>query len=927
MRTLKGSTYLKKIKHQNEPFMKRNLQDHQLNRFCVAIRMTCFFLASASLTAFPASSAFSEEIIYLGNNSDLKADPTGNTSLPKSSLFPSSAANNSVTVGNKNATTQESWNTNSTPQSAPYVIYGGVDVRGAGGGASADIYENKIFISNVQYDWSGQTAPDAEKFSSGNGGDVGGMGGGSVYGGLSIGGNGGNGTSRIGGNGGSVYNNHITLNQVSLGGAAGGTGGSRDGGNGGGGVGGMGGGSIYGGLSIGGAGGGLVGHGGDGGAVYNNYLSLSGVTLIGSKGGDGGSTNASSASGGVGGMGGGSVYGGLSIGGASGLDDFMDLTPGEGGASGSVIRNHLILNNVTLIGSTAGIGGAGDSYMGGNGLDGLNGGSIYGGASLGGAGGDQGGASGNVTDNTIVLSGTSSISGDIYGGYTRGGAANIDTDTLSALGGNATNNTVTLEGSDLTIAGSVYGGYSVDGDGTVQNSRAFTGNTLNLYGYRGSLTGIYNFENYNWILPKDVVNNDTLIRITGTDKVQLDNTQHTVAMENDGTRLNAGDIVTLIDKAEGTPTLTTKQIKQGHFIIYDASLKTSNDALVLSIDGKQDSTPAGRINPTSKAFLEGRAASLAFTNQGADLISDYGISAAGSSVKRAQREGINLTPFVVVNGGSSRYNTGSHVDVRGFNMLFGVATGLELQDQSAITLGVFAERGDGNYDSYNHFSDYGSVHGTGNVRYTGGGALFHMDVAGTALSKKPSSVERGHEGLYLDGSVRTGNADMSFDSNDLTDAEGVRGKYNRKSKYYGAHGGVGYVLNIDEKQSVDVYSRYTWTRLDAEKVNIGKDKLSFNTSESSRLRLGSRYTYAYTQKIKPYVGAAYEHEFKGDVSGSAYDLSIEKPSLNGNTGIFEVGVSMNPLGSDAALSIDLGLQGYVGEREGAAGTIKAKYAF
>ncbi|MFK3644208.1 autotransporter [Pseudomonas protegens] len=821
-------------------------------------------------------------------------------------------------------------------------VLGGVSYGGAGGlinvnrvsshtsgGNGGSIIGNSITIIGVTQ--VGASGGDGGTSAGGSGG-AGGMGGGSVLGGLSSGGASGSSpnsviASSFGGNGGDVKKNTITLFDVVLKGGNGGAG-SR------GSIGGMGGGSVLGGYSAGGVGGrpsaGSFVDGGRGGDITENSITLTSVNLAGGSGGNGGpgdKTTLAGGGGGAGGMGGGSVFGGASYGGSGGALSVTALSS-NGGNGGNVSKNTISLTDVTLTGASGGSGGS--VRGGGPGAGGMAGGSIFGGLSYGGAAGPSakdisasGGKGGDVVDNKVYLSGRSVISGDIYGGYSHGGAAAVG--RVAGDGGKVINNTVALEGSDLTIAGSVYGGYSIDGDGTVQNSRAFSGNTLNLNGYRGSLTGIYNFENFNWILPKDVVNNDTLIRITGADKVKLDDTQHTVAMENDGNRLNAGDIVTLVDKAEGTPTLTSKQVKQGHFIIYDANLKTINDALVLSIDGKQDSTPAGRINPTSKAFLEGGAASLAFTNQGADLISDHGINAADSNVKRAQQEGINLTPFVVVNGGSSRYNTGSHVDVRGFNMLFGVATGLELQDRSAITVGIFAERGDGNYDSYNNLSDYGSVHGTGNVRYSGGGALFHMAVAGTAMTKTPSSSKRGHEGLYIDGSVRTGNADMSFDSTDLTDAEGIRGKYSRKSKYYGAHGGIGYVLNFDEKRSLDVYSRYTWTRMDADTVSIGKDKLSFNASESSRLRLGGRYSYAYTQKIKPYVGAAYEREFKGDVSGSAYGMSIEKPSLSGNAGVFEVGVTMNPLAANGALSIDFGVQGYAGEREGTAGTLKAKY--
>lgn len=831
-----------------------------------------------------------------------------------------------------------------------------VSTNGGDGGA---VYGNTIALTSVIL--VGATGGSGVQNAFRGGNAFGGQGGGSVFGGLSIGGTAGtsfNGLSLSysnGGNGGAISGNTITLTDVTLMGATGGAG--SDGG--------QGGGSVFGGASLGGRGGksqaqsntaNTFSNGGNGGAVYGNTITLTDVTLTGADGGVGGvQPLPGGASGGAsGGHGGGSVFGGLSSGGAGGTT--VAFTNGftngssNGGDGGTVSSNTIILNNVTLIGGTGGTGGI-SRPLAGDGSDGLKGGSVFGGLSNGGAGGysivassgspsANGGNGGAVSGNAITLSGKSSLTGDIYGGYSRGGTAGQTSNNggitfdpgTTGSGGVVENNTVTLIGADLTIGGSVYGGYSVDGDGTVHNTRAFTGNTLNLIGYRGSLVGIYNFEKYNWVLPKDVVNNDTLIKITGSDKVSLYDTQHTVALENDGNRLNAGDTVTLIDKAGGSTALTTltnKEVKQGHFIVYDASLSTSTGALVLRIDGKQDNTPAGRINPTSKAFLEGRAASLAFNNQGADLVSDYGINSAHFSLEQLKKDGsdLNLTPFLAVNGGSSRYSTGSHIDVRGSNMIFGVATGLEFKDQSAMTLGLFVEHGDGSYNSYNSFSNDGSVHGKGNVRYTGGGALFHINVAGTSRNKATVSTAGTHEGLYLEGSVRTGNADMSFDSNDLTDAEGVRGRYNSKSKYYGAHGSVGYVLELDKKQSLDVYSRYTWTKQEGDKVSIGKDKLNLNASESSRLRLGARYSYAYTPRIKPYVGTAYEHEFKGDVSGSAYDLSIEKPSLSGNTGIFEVGVSMNPLASNEALSIDLGLQGYVGDREGGAATIKAKYAF
>ena len=48
--------------------------------------------------------------------------------------------------------------------------------------------------------------------------------------------------------------------------------------------------------------------------------------------------------------------------------------------------------------------------------------------------------------------------------------------------------------------------------------------------------------------------------------------------------------------------------------------------------------------------------------------------------------------------------------------------------------------------------------------------------------------------------------------------------------------------------------------------------------------------------------------------------------MAGDTGIFEAGLTLKP-SDDLPLSIDLGLQGFVGQREGIAGSFQAKLAF
>lgn len=444
------------------------------------------------------------------------------------------------------------------------------------------------------------------------------------------------------------------------------------------------------------------------------------------------------------------------------------------------------------------------------------------------------------------------------------------------------------------------------------------------------MLGIFNFEKYNWLLPKDVVNSDTLITVTGADKVALDNTKHTVAIQNDGNRLHVGDKVVLINKAQGSPELTSQEITQGHFLIYDAHLSVVDDELLLEIDDERvpepeptPEEPAGRINPRAKAFLEGRIAAAAITNQGADMISDYGLDAA-----RTSAAGNGPSMFAVADGGSNRYKTGSHIKVHDFKLAVGVAQSMELQNRSTLMLGAFVEHGRGSYDSYNSFEGSEDVHGWGDLRYTGAGVLFHMNVVGTGQGQlNQAAAIQDKDGLYVNAVVRAGKAKTDFDSNDLIDGEGIRGQYNSKSSYYSVMAGTGYAWKLDDKQLLDIYGRYTWSKLDSDSVWIGNSELDFGAVKSSRLRLGARYSYAATDRVSPYAGLAYEREFKGNASGSAHGLAIDQPSFKGNTGVVELGVVMKPSASNNALTLNVGLQGYFGERKGATGAVKLRYAF
>ena len=81
-----------------------------------------------------------------------------------------------------------------------------------------------------------------------------------------------------------------------------------------------------------------------------------------------------------------------------------------------------------------------------------------------------------------------------------------------------------------------------------------------------------------------------------------------------------------------------------------------------------------------------------------------------------------------------------------------------------------------------------------------------------------------------------------------------------------------------------------------------------------------------TEHFVPYVGAAYEHELDGEADASVYGYRISSPDLSGRTGMGEIGFTL--LGGDKTpLSLDLGVQGYTGVRQGVLGTLQMKLEF
>ena len=544
-------------------------------------------------------------------------------------------------------------------------------------------------------------------------------------------------------------------------------------------------------------------------------------------------------------------------------------------------------------------------------------------------------ASATASGNTVNLSG-GTIS-NLYGGYAvanylggthtaSGNIINISGGTVgSVIGGAvtapygtgvATNNIVTISGSPDLSAANLYGGYlsmTTSGD-------AFTGNTLNVKTSGLTVNNIANFQYLNFYLPSSLSAGDTVMTVTGTADLTGSSGRSSVVnvgIDGSSSPLQIGDTVTLIDAGtlitnSGLNSSASGTGMQGVTLVYNFDITTENNKLLATVSA--DAVPT--VNEQTKALSEGFVSGMGMVTQGADVAAGQGMDSAVSAAKGGSAAGGGaMAGFGAVSGGSMRYNTGSHVDMHSASLMAGLAWGTNVP-LGRVTFGPFFEYGTGSYSTYNSFSGAASVEGDGSTRYEGGGVLGRMDLDDTGP---------GH--IYIEASARAGKLHNEYESSDLRDAAGRSAEYDSSSMYYGAHLGTGYVWNMTENASLDLSGKYFWTRQEGDSVTLSTgDPIDFKDVDSSRLRLGSRFSYMVNEYITPYIGAAYEHEFDGKARASTNGYDMKAPSMGGDTGIGELGIVYKPSAS-LPVSFDLGVQNAVGKREGVTGSLQIKYEF
>ncbi len=493
---------------------------------------------------------------------------------------------------------------------------------------------------------------------------------------------------------------------------------------------------------------------------------------------------------------------------------------------------------------------------------------------------------GAVTDNSVSMSG-GTVDKNVYGGIVLG---------LTIQGTNlAGNNSVSISGG--IVNGNVYGGSVGYGDAT-GNSITLSGTAdvsrAALYGgYLGSGNG--------------TVENNKLIIDGWSGKVQSLN-----AFNGDEGGIEVKALAGGLDLAVGQRTA---------FVMSQAEIDSTDNKLIttqatemqagvaLTVSGEigiSDDNQNIYINPTSvrasdqtAITTESRAAAAAFVNQGAAVVAD--------SINSLQGAEAGISTFATVSGNNSKYDTGSYVDINGWNGIVGVAKTKDL-NAGKFSYGAFFENGGGNYNTYNDFNGT-SFRGDGNAVYNGGGLLMRYEQ---------------ENGVYTEASLRAGTAKNEVDN--VLEFAGRRYGYKTENAYYGAHIGIGKIFKLDNGKAWDVYGKYFHTHHEGDSVKIANDVFDFDSVDSDKLRIGARFSEQQGEKLSSYYGLAWEYEFSGDAGGTANQHAMYTPSLEGSTVIGEIGFRYTP-GKESPWYFDANVRGYVGMQEGFSGSVQAVYSF
>lgn len=510
----------------------------------------------------------------------------------------------------------------------------------------------------------------------------------------------------------------------------------------------------------------------------------------------------------------------------------------------------------------------------------------------------------------------------------------------------AINNTVSING-PITVNGNIMGGIIMnDRSGKIFKDIPFErlkqGNTLNINTFGVTAGNIYNFENINFNLPKQL-EDKAMLTLTKNEATDLTGSKIVAHVAGD-TNVTGPTKIVLLDKKQGELIMkdaTTRNqltVTQGVSRVTSLKMQTEDNDIVLYINGKpatdttepatkpdettKPDTPTTDTNePTTnsgettkpdtpsnntdsvfhhgdplmeqtKSLVETAVAMASFTNKGADSVAET----MASSVKAviAKNNG-NDSPFFNSTMFALKYETGSHIKTYGSTTQIGFGMQREKANGTVI-FAPFMEYGVGKYSS---LVDSG-VRGDGDIHNFGGGMLVRYDT---------------NTGAYYEGALRVGR--ISGDYRGVFTVGGPQAvSFDSDATYVTAHAGVGYVKPLSDTTTLDTYGTYFYSHTGGDTVRLSTgETYDFDAVDSHRLRVGTRYTKDFSNHHAVYAGLGVEHEFDGEAIAYYDGASTPSPRLKGTSGLIELGWSHN-VGKARSTYQQIGVTGWFGRERG-----------
>ncbi len=308
-----------------------------------------------------------------------------------------------------------------------------------------------------------------------------------------------------------------------------------------------------------------------------------------------------------------------------------------------------------------------------------------------------------------------------------------------------------------------------------------------------------------------------------------------------------------------------------------------------------------RVNEQTDALIQSSLTAASTLFAADELLID-------STIK--SRQGVRQTgPFAAAKVGKYDLDVSGSADSTVISGLLGYAFNVQGSE-----VGGFMEMGHGTYDTKT--ADVGSLFGVaagdGKHNYVGFGVY--------------GNYATPVDWLHVTGYVKGGWLRSEF----AVDLGGVDEDFDRTSNYWGAHLGVYGEFAVADKFKNRTFINYFYDGREGENYRSkGGVEYDLDALNLHRAQVGSVFEYAYTSTLRPYVALTYEYAFKADAKGKFTDqdgsMALNAADLEGSTGIASMGWTYQ--NEAKSFEFDVGLNGYVGKRQGVSAQAQAAWKF